>query len=441
MCLLPLPLWAATLPELALCNSGISERCPPDTQHGGPNPLSALNTWNYAMNNLKAALHHSGEQVDPTLTNAVAQVQGAIQNFFALPAIEQFAPIVTLAMQIFEAVTPWLGLQPPARVRFAPLPAAAPVVTIPSDGAVPLGSVVFPLANGLQMPAVGFGTWKLEGASCYEAVKWALELGIRHIDTAEAYGNEAEIGRGLKDSGIPRRDVFIATKTTSVALGMAEPSHLEAILARQLQALQTDYVDVYMMHGAGVKGEQLRAVWQSMERVHDLGRVKALGVSNFGFEDLEDLWGFARVKPVYLQNIFKVYKQGEQIISKSPVSLLDWARAHSAAIVGYSVINSWPHLLPPLQDPHVLAVARTHSRTPSQVLHRWALQHGIAVIPKASSRERIRENSMLLDFELTPTEIAALDGLSTLSESTHDELRPAWSPDIYGMRPVDSHLP
>jgi len=98
------------------------------------------------------------------------------------------------------------------------------------------------------------------------------------------------------------------------------------------------------------------------------------------------------------------------------------------------VINAWPHLLPPLEDPHVLAIARARGRTASQVLHRWALQHGVAVIPKASSRERILENSMLFDFELAPVEMAALDGLATLSESTHEQLRPPWSPDVYGLQ-------
>jgi len=140
------------------------------------------------------------------------------------------------------------------------------------------------------------------------------------------------------------------------------------------------------------------------------------------------------VKPAYLQNIYKVYKPGEQILEKSSRDgSVQWAQRHGMVVVGYSVINSWPHLMPPLQDPHVLAIAQARGRTSSQVLHRWALQHGLAVIPKASSLGRVRENTMVLDFELTPVEMAALDGLATLSESTHSELRPGWSPDIYGL--------
>lgn len=170
-----------------------------------------------------------------------------------------------------------------------------------------------------------------------------------------------------------------------------------------------------------------------MEYLVDLGRVRALGVSNFGIQELEQLWSIARVKPVYLQNIFKIYKQGEQILGSNSQSVMDWARSHGMMMVGYSTINSWPHLLQPLSDPHVLQIAKAKGRTASQVLHRWALQHGISVIPKASSIERIRENSQLLDFELSDAQMSALDGLATLSETTHDKMLPSWREDVFGL--------
>jgi len=433
---LPMPfaaaaLWAAGLPDLAKCSS-ISEECPPDSQHGGPNPLSALNTWNYIMNNLRAAIRHTSQpqmQIDPQVMTAIRQVQEGIQSFLAMPSFEQYAPIVTLATQILQALTPWLQQQGPALLRFTPQAARLPV---PADGRSP-GTFSFRLSNGVEMPAIGFGTWKLEGEGCYQTVLAALQLGLRHIDTAEAYQNEAEIGRAIQDSQVPREKLFIATKATSVALGMAEPSYLEAIVAGQLQALRTEYLDVYMLHAAGVEGEKLQQVWRNMENLVDLGRVRALGVSNFGIQELEALWSFARVKPVYVQNIFKIYKQGEQILSFHSQSVMDWARSHGMMMVGYSTINSWPHLLPPLSDPHVLQIAKAKGRTASQVLHRWALQHGVTVIPKASSLERIRENSQLLDFELSDAQMSALDGLATLSETTHDKMLPLWREDVFDL--------
>eukprot|EP00928_Gymnodinium_smaydae_P062398 TRINITY_DN46275_c0_g1_i1.p1 TRINITY_DN46275_c0_g1~~TRINITY_DN46275_c0_g1_i1.p1 ORF type:complete len:900 (-),score=220.08 TRINITY_DN46275_c0_g1_i1:126-2825(-) len=429
-------LWAASLPALKACNAGISESCPPDTQHGGANPLSALNTWNYALNNLRAAILHARVEVGRELQEALASVQGAIQEFFGMPALDRFGAIVSSALQIFEAVRPWLQQQPPARVAISGLPAQWPADAprIPSDGRAP-GGIAFRLSNGQLIPAIGFGTWKLEGKACYDATLAALQLGIRHFDTAEAYGNEAEIGRAWRASGVPREELFIATKVTSVALGMAEPQFLETVFAGQLQSLQTDYVDVYMLHAPPPGGlERLRIIWAEMERMYDMGRVRSLGVSNFGVAELEELWNFARIKPVYAQNIFKVYKPGEQIHSGGSVGLLDWARQRSVTVVGYSVINSWPHLLPPLEDPHVLAVAKRRGRTPSQVLHRWVLQHGAVVIPKASSPERIRENAGLLDFELSPADMALLDGLATLSESTQNQALPKWTPDVFGLR-------
>lgn len=436
---LPVPfaaaaLWAVSLPDLAKCSS-INEECPPDSQHGGPNPLSALNTWNYVMNNLRAAIRHttSQTQIDPQVMTAIGQVQEGIQNFLAMPSLEQYAPVVTLASQILEALTPWLRQQAPAMLKF-PSPAAR--VPVPADGRSP-GTFAFRLSNGVEMPAIGFGTRKLEGEACYQTVLAALQLGLRHIDTAEAYQNEAEIGRAIRDSQVPREKLFIATKATSVALGMAEPSYLETIVAGQLQALRTEYLDVYMFHAAGVGGDKLQQVWRNMEYLVDLGRVRALGVSNFGIQELERLWSIARVKPVYLQNIFKIYKQGEQILGNSQ-SVMDWARSHGMMMVGYSTINSWPHLLQPLSDPHVLQIAKAKGRTASQVLHRWALQHGIGVIPKASSIERIRENSQLLDFELSDAQMSALDGLATLSETTHNKMLPSWREDVFGLAAATS---
>ncbi|OLP92169.1 Prostaglandin F synthase [Symbiodinium microadriaticum] len=363
----------------------------------------AMNTWNYALNNLRAALRYSQDcnlrhlsvqvDVDPAVHTAISQVLEGIHGFLAMPALEQYAPIVQLAAQIFDALRPWLQQQPPVSLR---LP-SKPSLPIPADGRAP-GLLAFRLSNGVEMPAIGeisagskaeppiFGiepaqdhrrnpdqvhgnthvgtaakgapykiisgkgllqnnervstlqrrSSQMQGKSeaaqepdedndadddtsrklGHPAKQKRGRLGLRHIDTAEAYQNEAEIGKkslclrgqAIRDSGIPREQIFLATKATSVALGMAEPAYLEAIVAGQLQALQTDYLDVYMLHAAGIAGQKLQEVWSSMERLVELGRVRALGVSNFGVQELEALWSLARIKPVYMQNIFKVYK-------------------------------------------------------------------------------------------------------------------------------------
>merc|ERR1712151_572495 len=120
-----------------------------------------------------------------------------------------------------------------------------------------------------------------------------------------------------------------------------------------------------------------------MESLHDQGKVRSLGVSNFGVSELQELLAFARIKPVYVQNKFSIYNPGEQQVG--PVSVASFARQNGIQVMGYSVINPWPFLLPPMLDPHVLSVAGRYGKSASQILHRWALQLGIAVIPKSAS--------------------------------------------------------
>jgi len=275
------------------------------------------------------------------------------------------------------------------------------------------------------------GTWHLNGQECYNAVRWALEAGYRHIDTAEGYGNEAEIGRALIDSGIPRKDIFIATKASSVAMGAAEPSLLEAVFMRQLGELQTDYVDVYMLHTPPPDSNTLQLLWMGLERLYDAGRVRSLGISNADPSDLEKITAFARVQPTYMQNIFKVYKPGQQMLSDA--DMISVAKQHGIAVMGYSAATSWPHILPPIEDPHVLNVAARVGRSPSQVLHRWSLQHGVGVLPKSSKKYRIRENAALLDFALGAEEMALLDSLASLAESGSTTIKPLWREDTVGL--------
>eukprot|EP00438_Fugacium_kawagutii_P003997 Skav213108 [mRNA] locus=scaffold403:18449:19021:+ [translate_table: standard] len=165
------------------------------------------------------------------------------------------------------------------------------------------------------MPVLGFGTWQLLGQTCYEATAHALHVGYRHIDTAQAYGNEAEVGRALVDSKIPRRELFVVTKLSNP--GEYQAPQLLARFASQLRALQTDYVDLYMLHSPGPSKEATIAAWRAMEQLYHQGQIRALGVSNFGREDLESLLADASVPPVYVQNKFSIYSPGEQRIDTS----------------------------------------------------------------------------------------------------------------------------
>jgi len=262
------------------------------------------------------------------------------------------------------------------------------------------------------------------GQQAYDATIAALRLGYRHIDTAQAYMNEREVGFAIRDSGVPREDIFIATKISDPE----EFAALEQRLEAQLAALGTDYLDLYMLHSPGDQAQREQA-WRTMEALHEHGKVRSLGVSNFGTGELQQLLEFARIKPVYVQNKFSIYNPGEQQVGSTP--FLPFAREKGIQVMGYSVINPWPFMLPPMDDPHVKAVAARYGRSPAQVLHRWALQMGVAVIPKSGTPARIEENARLFDFELSASDMRLLDGIVSLSESTAGSVLPPWADDVY----------
>eukprot|EP00747_Dinoflagellata_sp_TGD_P170227 gnl/TRDRNA2_/TRDRNA2_201243_c0_seq1.p1 gnl/TRDRNA2_/TRDRNA2_201243_c0~~gnl/TRDRNA2_/TRDRNA2_201243_c0_seq1.p1 ORF type:complete len:286 (-),score=42.41 gnl/TRDRNA2_/TRDRNA2_201243_c0_seq1:49-906(-) len=276
------------------------------------------------------------------------------------------------------------------------------------------------------MPILGLGVWELHAAA-YQSVRWALDEGYRHIDTAQVYDNEHEVGRAIRDSGLSRELVFIVTK-----LGRFEQhADVRRIFGEQLQKLGVDYVDLYMLHSAH---EERLAAWRELEALYDEGRIRALGVSNFNIEQLEELWQEARVKPVYLQNKFSIYEPGARDEARRSESLMEWLVTHRMVMTGYSVIHpGHGSYLSPLDDPHVKAIASRLGRTPSQVLHRWLLQLGAAVIPRSTKRERIRENGQLFDFALAETDMRLLNGIASLAASSPGRRAPAWCEDIYGL--------
>src|SRR5207302_1232235 len=247
------------------------------------------------------------------------------------------------------------------------------------------------LADGNQMPMLGLGVWQVpNGAQCVNAVRWALELGYRHIDTAQAYGNEESVGRGLRESGVPRDEVFITTKFDPAR---RDPS---AEAEQSLKRLGVDHVDLYIVHWP--QGGPTWA-WPGMERARELGHARSIGVSNFDAGELEQVIAAGSVQPVVDQVQFSpfAYRRG----------LLEACEQRRVALEAYSPLGTGRHL----SDPAVRAVAERVGRTPAQVLLRWCLQRGVPVIPKSTHRERIEENAQIFDFSLPDRDIAELDSL------------------------------
>jgi diketogulonate reductase-like aldo/keto reductase len=247
------------------------------------------------------------------------------------------------------------------------------------------------LADGYAIPMLGLGVWQVENAQeCVDAVRWALEEGYRHIDTAQAYGNEESVGLGLRQSGVPRQEIFVTTKFF--------PRNEDPVAAVEasLRRLGLEYVDLYIIHWPA--GGPTWA-WPGMERAREAGYARSIGVSNFNVDELRQLLAAATVPPAVDQVQFSPYEYRR--------ALLDSCRQNGIALEAYSPLGTGRHL----NSDTVAQIAGRHERTPAQVLLRWCIQRDIPVIPKSTHRERIVENAQLFDFRLSDKDIAELDAL------------------------------
>jgi diketogulonate reductase-like aldo/keto reductase len=249
------------------------------------------------------------------------------------------------------------------------------------------------LADGCAIPTLALGVWQTpDGRACEDAVRWALEFGYRHIDTAQAYGNEASVGEGFRRSGLDRGDVFITTKFYP---GSRDPvAELEASLDR----LRTEYVDLYLVHWP--QGGPTWA-WPGMERARSLGYTRSIGVSNFSVTELEQVAAVATTAPVVNQINLNPFSYRKELVEEN--------RRRNLATEAYSPLGTGRHLT----NPTVQAIAARSGMTPSQVLIRWGLQHDFVVLAKSTHRERIAQNVGALEFRLSDAEMAELDDLDT----------------------------
>ncbi|MFD7378014.1 aldo/keto reductase [Streptomyces mirabilis] len=257
--------------------------------------------------------------------------------------------------------------------------------------AAPSGGGARLLADGNQVPVLGLGVWQVPaGRACVNAVRWALDAGYRHIDTAQAYGNEESVGRALRDSGVPRDQVFITTKfhpRGNDPVARAEDS---------LRRLGLDQIDLYLVHWP--EGGPTRA-WAGMERAQELGLARSIGVSNYDAAELEAVIAAGTVPPAVNQILFNPRHRRQ--------ALLDACGRFDVAVEAYSPLGTGRYV----DDTTVAGIARRTGRTPAQVLLRWSLQHGLVVVAKSTHRDRIHENAQIHDFTLSAEDMAELDAL------------------------------
>src|SRR5512132_372720 len=275
-----------------------------------------------------------------------------------------------------------------------------------STARVTAGGRAYLLADGNEIPMPGLGVWQVSnGPQCVNAVRWALEIGYRHIDTAQAYGNEESVGRGFRDSGVPREEVFITTKFY--------PARKNPVTAaeRSLRRLGIDQIDLYIVHWP--KGGPTWA-WSGMERARELGYARSIGVSNFDVGELEKVIAAGEVRPVVNQVQFSPFEYRRR--------LLEGCEQRGIALEAYSPLGTGRHL----SNDTIARIASRLERTSAQVLLRWCVQRGIPVIPKSTHRERIEENARIFDFTLSDADVAQIDALDRTSGTDRALERKWW---------------
>ncbi|MGW4565860.1 aldo/keto reductase [Streptomyces sp. NPDC004561] len=266
------------------------------------------------------------------------------------------------------------------------------------------------LNNGVEMPALGLGVFQTPPDETQAAVRAALDLGYRHIDTAAAYGNEREVGQALRDSGVPRDEIFVETKIWISDYGYDETLHgFEKSAAR----LGVDRIDLLILHQAlPSEFDKTLAAYRALERLLADGKVQAIGVSNFMVDHLTTLLDATSVVPAVNQLEIHPYFQQRAVLEfDDRHDILNQAWSPIGGITFYPGYGEGRKSV--LEDPAVTRIAEAHGKSPAQVLLRWGLQQGRSVIPKSTKRTRIAENIDVFDFELTADELTALDALET----------------------------
>lgn len=281
----------------------------------------------------------------------------------------------------------------------------------------------YTLSNGVRIPKLGLGTWLIPDAEVVSAVKSAIEMGYRHVDTAQAYGNERGTGEGVRHSGLPREEIFVTTK---VAAEMKDYASAAASIDESLRKMGMDYADLMIIHcpqpwnefrGAKRYFKENKEVWRALEDAYEAGKVKAIGVSNFLADDLQNLLEDCRIKPMVNQILLHV--------GETPYDLLDFCKQQDILVEAYSPIAHGAAL----SNERVAEVAARYGVTVPQLCIRYTLQLGAVSLPKSSNPDHIRSN-VQLGFTISEEDMAVLAGLG------QDYGADSWFPVFSGKKQV-----
>lgn len=274
-------------------------------------------------------------------------------------------------------------------------------------GRVDMAVQTIKLNTGANMPAIGFGTWKIRfNGNAKKVVKQALDAGYRLIDTAKIYGNEKGVGAAIRESGIDRKEIFVTTK-----LWNGDQGYDNALNAfdESLKKLGLEYVDLYLIHWP-VTGKRLDS-WRALQDIHRGGKAHNIGVSNFTVRHLEELVSKSEMVPSVNQIEFHPF------IYKDQKPILDFCKQHKIVVEAYSPLAHGNRI----NDPVIRQIADKYKKSAAQIMLRWALQHGTVPIPKSTDQQRIVENIDIFDFNLSDNDLEVINNLSC-------SMRTCWDP-------------
>ncbi|CAE7589505.1 YPR1 [Symbiodinium natans] len=392
-------LWAAgQVPES--CDRSDDADCP----YASDLWQSVASAWRYAWNNLRLAIQHASPAHRLRLTPREVQQVVAVHEFMywlgndakkwhvGWPEMSSTARALLRSLQLWLVAGEYqLGshLSLTLMNHALHIPFAGRSVQLPAGDT---GARVS-LSNGLPMPLLVFSVWNvwkfpLKTNEVYKRVLGALRAGYRHIDIAPHYGSEKEVSMAIRDSGVQREQIFLTSK-----LGARDgyPLGAKRAILQQLKHFGLDYIDLFMLSQPIQDSMLLRSVWEVLEAFYDKGIFRSLGVSNFDMESFQALHHAVRVKPVYLQcrmSIYQILPEDVNSEKSKDGHMLGWTREHGVVMSAFHVEERF-NFLRPLEDPHVLSIAKRAGRSASAVLARWALQLGLAVVPK-EAEERTR---------------------------------------------------
>ena len=253
---------------------------------------------------------------------------------------------------------------------------------------------IFKLSNDILIPALGFGTWKVKGDDCVNAVKTAITVGYRHIDTAWIYKNEKEVGQAIRESGIPRSEFFITTKCWNDHRGFEATMRA---FQDSCENLGMEYLDLYLLHWPKPLDSES---WRAMEELYEAGRIKAIGVSNYHRHHLEYLKKTARILPMVDQIEFTPRLTQAPLLAylkDERIQMEAWSPLMQGQVLGIGALKE---------------LADKYNKSIAQIVLRWNIDKGIVVLPKSVTPSRIQENFEIFDFKLDPADIACIDALN-----------------------------